>query len=324
MKHITLKNKENELQVCNVVYGPGEAGGNLDKMTSYRFMDYYVEKGGDTLDTARVYGSWHIPGRALSEEMIGSWMKSRGNRNQLIVSTKGGHPPMENMYSPRINAAEIRKDLEASLRDLETEYVDIYWLHRDDLNKPVSEIMPVLHEFVKEGKVRVLGASNWTCERIAEANRFATENSLTPFSSSQICWALAKYRLMPHDDTEIQMTEEAYNWYLSQEMPVFAFTSQAQGLFQKAIAAGGSLEAMHNEGFTHYFETEATNHNIKAVKELAEKYNVSPSTINLAYFHSNKLPSVALFSASRLSQMEDTLSDTDFVLSEEEMETFWW
>ncbi|WP_122643052.1 aldo/keto reductase [Luxibacter massiliensis] len=324
MKHIILENKYNKVKASGVIYGPGEAGGLLDKMTSYQFMDYYVYRGGDTIDTARVYGSWYMAGRALSEEMVGSWMKSRGNRGQIILSTKGAHPPMDNMYSPRVNAKEIRKDLEGSLKDLETEYVDIYWLHRDDIHKPVSEIMPVLDSFVKEGKVRALGASNWTHKRIEEANRFAEENGLTPFSGSQMCWALAKYRLMPHDDTEVQMTKEAYDWYLANKMPVFAFTSQAQGLFRKAAAAGGSLEAMEDERFTHFFEKDITNKHIRAVQALAEKYNVSPSTVNLAYFHSNKLPAAALFSASRLSQMEDTLADTDMLLTDEDMRLFEW
>ena len=324
MRHITLENQYNKVEVSDVIYGPGEAGGLLDKMTSYRFMDYYVERGGDTIDTARGYGSWHMAGRALSEEMVGSWMKSRGNRHQIILSTKGAHPPMENMYNSRVNAEEIRKDLEGSLQDLETDYVDIYWLHRDDIHKPVSEIMPVLDSFVKEGKVRILGASNWTHERIAEANKFAEENGLTPFSSSQMCYALAKYRLMPHDDTEVQMTKEAYDWYLENKMPVFAFTSQAQGLFKKAIAAGGSLEAMKDERFTHFFEKDITNKHIQAVKTLAEKHHVSPSAVNLAYFHSNKLPIAALFSASKMSQMEDTLANTDMMLTDEEMKMFVW
>lgn len=231
---------------------------------------------------------------------------------------------MSNMYSPRINEEEVRKDLEGSLLDLEVDYVDIYWLHRDDIHKPVEEIMPFMDKFVKEGKVKVIGASNWTHERIAEANKFAIENGLTPFSSSQMCYALAKYRLMPHDDTEVQMTKEAYDWYLSQDMPVLAFTSQAQGLYKKAIAAGGTLESMNNEKFTHFFHKDITNRQIAAIKKLSEKYNVSPSVINFAYFNSDKLRTAALFSVSRIEQMEDSMQNVDFTLTEEDRKLFSW
>ncbi len=324
MKHITIQNNRNQVEVCRVIYGPGEAGGALDKQTSYQFLDYYTEHGGDTIDTGRVYGTWHIAGRSLSEETIGSWMKSRGNRNQLVISTKGGHPPMSNMYDSRINEKEVRKDLEGSLLDLETDYIDIYWLHRDDMQKPVEEIMPFMDKFVKEGKVRVIGASNWTHERIAEANQFAVSNGLTPFSASQMCYALAKYRLMPHDDTEVQMTKAAYDWYVSQDMPVFAFTSQAQGLYRKAVDAGGTLESMKNEKFTHYFHKDITNRQIHAVQVLSEKYGVSPTVINFAYFNSDKLRTAALFSVSRMEQMEDCMQDTDFRLTEEDRALFAW
>lgn len=139
------------------------------------------------MDTARVYASWLQGGDGASEKTIGEFLKSEGLRETAIIATKGGHPPLDDMHNPRINKLELTKDLNESLENLTTDYIDIYYLHRDNERKDVSEIMPILDGFVKEGKVKYLGASNWKVERIIAANKFARENNLTPFLSVKSC-----------------------------------------------------------------------------------------------------------------------------------------
>lgn len=118
----------------------------------------------------RVYGTWGPTGRAVSEETIGAWLRSRGSRSRVTLVTKGGHPPLSDMHRSRLSETEIRTDIEESLRTLGTDWVELFLLHRDEVSRPAEEIVDTLDRLVKEGKALAVGVSNWTAERIEEAN----------------------------------------------------------------------------------------------------------------------------------------------------------
>lgn len=122
-------------------------GSTLDEQASFKLMDRYVELGGNMVDTAEVYANW-LPGeKSISEKVIGRWMKARGNREQLIVTTKGVHHDLDApTIVPRVAYAPILTDIEASLQRLQVETIDLYWLHRDDPTKPVEEIIDALDD----------------------------------------------------------------------------------------------------------------------------------------------------------------------------------
>jgi aryl-alcohol dehydrogenase-like predicted oxidoreductase len=183
-------------------------------------FDAYVEAGGNTFDCARCYFD--------SEKLLGQWVRERGNRDSVVVCTKGGCTDFTNGVK-RIRPLCLYVDLSDSLNALQTDYVDIYFLHRDDVTVPVGSIMETLHQFVRSGKVRFLGASNWTTDRIAAANAYALENGLTPFSVSQPCWSLA-YTDAAHFDPELAyMTDAERRWYLESKLPVMAHSALANG-----------------------------------------------------------------------------------------------
>jgi aryl-alcohol dehydrogenase-like predicted oxidoreductase len=185
-------------------------------------FDAYVEAGGNTFDCARCYFD--------SETVLGKWMRERGNRNSVVVVTKGGCTDFTTGRK-RLDWIDLDTDLYESLRELQTDYIDIYFVHRDDTTKPVGRIMKTLHEFVEDGKVRFLGASNWTTDRIAAANAYALQNGLTPFSVSQPCWSLG-YTDGNHYDPELAyMTDPEYEWYRKNGLPVMAHSALANGLF---------------------------------------------------------------------------------------------
>src|SRR5215813_7706907 len=132
-------------------------GTAVDASTAFHFLDTFFEHGGNFIDTAHVYGAW-IPGSmGLSEQLIGQWLKERNNRAQVIISTKGGHPQLSSMHIPRLSPEEIRADLEESLRCLQTDTIDLYWLHRDDPTQPVAALLETLQEQVRKGKIRSFG-----------------------------------------------------------------------------------------------------------------------------------------------------------------------
>lgn len=229
------------LKITSVVMGTDVFGAEMDAVPCEKLLDLYVENGGNTIDTARSYSIWSgdfSPGQ--SERVIGAWLKKRGKRDDLIISTKCAHPAStKRMDIPRLSEDEIISDLEESLKDLKTDYVDILWLHRDDERVPVSGIMEALNKLIKQGKVLNIGASNWTAKRIKEANEYAEKNNLVPLCASQIKWALAKTSPTSKvDPTLVEMTKEEYEFYKETKMPVFAFASQAKGFLYKMKKGG--------------------------------------------------------------------------------------
>jgi aryl-alcohol dehydrogenase-like predicted oxidoreductase len=127
----------------------------------------------------------------VSERTIGAWLRSRGVRKGVILATKGAHPDLDAMQVDRMSPEEIGSDLAESLDALQTDVVDIYWLHRDAPGVPVEEIVDALNVHVRAGRIRALGASNWRPDRIEAANAYARTHDLTGFSASQIAHSLA-------------------------------------------------------------------------------------------------------------------------------------
>ena len=202
--------------------GTAPFGTGIPRDTAFSILDTFTDLGGNLIDTAAVYGM------GVSEQALGEWMRLRGNRNLVLISTKGGHPSIPD-WSKRITEDDIRADMEDSLRYLGTDRVDVYFLHRDDESKPVEYIMPILDALVREGKTRVIGASNWTVARINEANAFARAEGLTEFSVSQImCNAACINRDGLYNQTLVAMDGTEYAGYAENRMPVMAYTSQAQ------------------------------------------------------------------------------------------------
>jgi aryl-alcohol dehydrogenase-like predicted oxidoreductase len=166
-------------------------GSTMSEKDSFGLLDAYLHLGGNFIDTANVYADW-IPGeKSTSEKTIGKWLKSRQNRQQLIVATKGGHPDLNLLHVPRISKGNIIHDLHESLRHLQTDYIDLYWLHRDDPKVPVEEILMTLEEQVQSGKIKYYGCSNWTAFRIKEAQKVAASLGTKGFVASQPMWSLA-------------------------------------------------------------------------------------------------------------------------------------
>ena len=172
--------------------GTGNFGAALDQDAAFALLDAYLDQGGNFLDSAQVYCDW-IPDneRSSSEKIIGRWMKERRNRDRLVIATKGAHPDLATMQIPRMSRAEIEADLHASLRHLQTDVIDLYWLHRDDPARPVAEILETLNAAVQAGKIRAFGCSNWRAERLQAANEYAATHGLHGFVASQVLWNLA-------------------------------------------------------------------------------------------------------------------------------------
>src|SRR5262249_35172112 len=150
--------------------------------TSFRLFDIFHEGGGTFIDTGNFYASW-LPNcqGGESETTIGAWMKDRGARDQMVVSTKLGFDYPGSAGG--LNAAEIRREREKSQRRLQTDRIDLYYAHRDDADTPLEETMQAFDRLIKAGKVRAIGASNLRVWRIAEANTVSKANGWAQYSA---------------------------------------------------------------------------------------------------------------------------------------------
>ena len=303
MQYITLNHTD--LKLSQIILGTDYFGTSRTKETAFAIMDAYIEHGGNVLDTARVYGAWFPDGDGASEETVGEYVKSRGIRNKCIISSKAGHPPLDDMHAGRLSRAEIESDIDVGLSKLGIDYMDILWLHRDDPSRPVEDIMDSLDAMVKKGKIRCYGASNWTAARIAEANRYAESRKILPFSASQIQWSLAKCTGLA-DDTLVLMNDNEEKFYAGSGLPVFAFSSQAKGFFEKY-----DQNKLEGKAYDRYL-CEENIQRYQRLKAVSQESGLSLSALSLAYLMSNEsFPVFPIIGASRPEQVVESLQAAD-------------
>lgn len=307
-----------DFEVSKIILGTVNFGTGLSKEESFELMDYYFENGGNTFDTARAYCGWIKGGEYKSEETLGEWVKARNNRDKAIIITKGGHPSFDDpAFRPRLSEEEICSDMEVSLKTLQMDYVDLYLLHRDDEERPVSEIVDTLDKLVKEGKTRYVGVSNWSVNRIIEANKYAKENNKVKICSSEIQWSLAEcFPRTFNDETLITMNKEIYDDYLKLDMPVLAYSSQAGGVF--SCGYNRRLEDIAPKHMK-YLSVENVIRYGKLLDLCAEK-NYEPASVALQYITDNKLKGAAIIGASKMAQLVESMKAAEGQLTEEDLE----
>ena len=179
-----------------------------DEARSFALLEAAEEHGWNAIDTAHIYAGGD------SERAIGRWMEARGNRNDIFLFTKGAHP---NADRKRVTPFDIASDLHDSLARLRTGYVDLYSLHRDNLELPVGPIVEALNEHYAAGRMRAFGGSNWTHRRIAEANEYAYKHSLVPFAAGSPNFSLAAQLQSPWGPDCVTISgpanADAREWY---------------------------------------------------------------------------------------------------------------
>lgn len=220
MNNIKLK----DMSLSNIVLGTDGYGERIDKKTAFSIMDLYTQNGGNVIDTARLYTN------GISESYVGEFIS--GIRDNLYISTKCAHPPLSDMSHNRLNEIDIEYDIDTSLKTIGIDYIDIVWLHRDDLSVSVEPIIDIMNKMVKKGKIRYFGASNWTYQRIDEANKYADKTNQSGFIASQPLYNMAT-RTKVWDSTLVCLEGEEKAKYDKSHFPVFAFSSQAKGFFEK-------------------------------------------------------------------------------------------
>lgn len=268
-------------------------------------MEHYLAIGGNILDTAFIYAG----GR--SEEAIGIWMEENKHRDDIILLTKGGHP---NRNGSRVNRHDINEELKISLERLRTDYVEMYALHRDDLNVPVGEIVEILNEHVEAGKIGAFGGSNWTYKRLQEANDYAAKNGLVGFSFSSPNLSLAKAQ-EPYWADCVSVDDRTLAWHEQSNLPLLSWSSQARGFFTGRF----TKEDRSNKDLVRVFYNDENWERYRRAEELAKEKNVETIQISLAYVLNQSFPSAAIIGPQNQQELRSCRDATNISLTEKEI-----
>lgn len=300
-------------------------GTRISKEDSEGLLTLYTEKGGNQIDTARSYANWIPGGEGASEETIGKWLERQRPcmRENLFIGTKGGLRERGwNRWRCELKEAEIRKELSASLEALRTDYIDLYWLHRDNEEIPVREIMEMMNRLAEEGKIRYFGVSNWRVERIRQALEYTKAKGLKGISASQIQYGLGICTKEAWgDNTVVCMNQEEYEGYRQLKLPVYAYSAQSEGYF-------ALLEQKGEDGLTDSarkkYDREENRKRWKHLHEIIRTpfYRDLPlELVSPEYIFRSPFPTVVIQGGSnreRLSRVMDYGAGGERIFSEEE------
>jgi len=303
----SLPNGE-DVRVSPICLGTGSFGSAISREDSFALLDTYAEHGGNFLDSAHIYAAWIEGGEGASESTIGEWLRANGNRNDIVIGTKGGHPPLDDMMEGRCSPEDLNQDLNESLERLGTDHVDVYWLHRDDPTRPAGEIVETLACFVCDGRVRSYGVSNWPVVRIEEANAYARDHDLPPLVANQPGWALAAapeslefvagMRYADHDTVE---------WHAENRFPLVAYSAQAGGYFgeENVAWAHGGFDGPTPRGAS--YDTHKNRWRLLRAIDLAKADGLTPNQVALAYLLNHPFPVVPIIGTSKPKRVAEAM-----------------
>ena len=282
---------------------------DLTRQEQFAVVDKLWEMGLHTFDCAAGY------------RVLGEYLNDRGRTEEAVILTKGCHP---NFYRKRVTPFDLLSDFHDSLAKLHREYIDIYMLHRDDPDVPVSEIIPVLDKLQKEGKIGIYGASNWTMERYRKANEFAAENGMDGFRAVSPHYSLA-HQVDDCWGGGVSLTGPEHKkdreWLTEQQIPVFAYSALSGGFISGMFrsddreAAASFLSPPSKKGYwaDENFER------LSRAEKMAEKYGVSVAQIAIAWLMNQDLQVIPLQGGESPEMYAQTLEAANLVLKPEEV-----
>jgi aryl-alcohol dehydrogenase-like predicted oxidoreductase len=288
-----------------------------DEAGSFALLDGVYESGGRAFDTAHSYGN------GMNETVLGNWIRSRGVRDDVVVLGKCAHP--ENGKPKRVNPEDITSDLHESLQRQQTDYIDLWVLHRDDEDVPVGPIIENLTAHRRAGKISAFGASNWTTARIQEANQYAADHDLEPFSLSSSNFSLAVQIQSPWEGcVSISGPDAAAEraWYVESGLPNFPWSSLAGGFFS------GRFTRDNLDTFDSYLDklavttycSEENFQRLDRAKELADRYGASVPRIAMAYVMNQPIDTYALVGSQKASEFAENVEGLATKLSQAELD----
>lgn len=300
-----------DLQVSELCLGTMQFGWTADEAASFAVMDAFVEAGGNFLDTADIYSRW-APGNpgGVSEEIIGRWIKARGNRDEIVVATKLRGQMWDGSDGEGLHRAHIQRAIDDSLRRLQIETIDLYQCHWPDDGTPVEETLSVFDELIDSAKVRYIGASNYTAAQLGKAQSTAREVGLVRFDTLQ-----PNYSLVHRSEYEAALADLCRR----EGIGVIPYSPLAGGFLTGKYRKGrplpnsqrvsGAKEKMTDEGFGV----------LAALDTVAEAHETSLAAVALAWLISKPTISAPIMGANTPEQLQDLLPASELQLDFDEL-----
>jgi aryl-alcohol dehydrogenase-like predicted oxidoreductase len=298
-----------ELETSPIVFGGNVFGWTADEATSFALLDAFVDAGYNCVDTADVYSAW-VPGHkgGESEEVIGRWLKRRGRRDDVVIATKVGSEMGPDRKG--LSKSYILRAAEDSLRRLETDYIDLYQSHRDDVSTPVEETLEAYTRLIEQGKVRAVGASNFDVARLkesldaSEAGGFASYVSLQP-----------NYNLYDRSEFEGDVAELC----LQRNVGVITYFSLAAGFLTGKYRSEADLSKSPRGGGIKRFLDERGFKILGALDEVSKELGATPAQVALAWLIAQPAVTAPIASATSLAQLQELLKAPSLSLGPEQL-----
>jgi len=304
----TVQLGNTNIQVSRLCLGGNVFGWTIDEKNSFEILDAFTEAGFNFIDTADVYSRWASGVGGESETIIGKWMKTRGNRNNIVLATKVGM----DMGQGKVDVSKkyIMKAIEASLKRLQTDYIDLYQTHKDDEATPVEEALQAYNELMKQGKVRCIGASNFSPHRLKASLKASEEKGLPRYQTLQPLYNL--YDREPYE-------KELEKICVDNNISVITYYSLAAGFLtgkyrsqedlKKSVRGAKAAGYLNERGFKI----------LKALEEVSQRHKVSYSSVSIAWLLSKPSVTAPIASATNLYQLKDLVVGVNLKLSEDDL-----
>jgi len=241
--------------------------------------------------------------------VLGEWMHERGVRDESVVITKGGH-------TPECNPKAVTRQLGESLDRLRIDFIDIYFLHRDDPEVPVGEFVDVLNEHKDAGRIGVFGGSNWSLERVDEANEYAAKNGLVGFSVLSNHMSLARMVEAPWDGCLAASDAGSRAWLAERQMPLFPWSAQARGFF---VDGRAGVDLLDDPELVRCWYSDDNFERLARVREIAGRQGVDAVSVALAYVLNQESPTFPLMGPQSAEEARSSLAALDVELTSDDV-----
>ncbi len=296
------------IEIAPLVFGGNVFGWTADQDRSFELLDRFLERGFSAIDTADVYSAW---GDGLSggesETVLGQWLTRSGRRDDVVLMTKVG------MWDKQkgLSAANIETAVEGSLKRLQTDYVDVLFAHLDDQDVPLEETLTAFDRLVKAGKVRALGASNYSAERLREALKISEEQGLARYEVMQ-----PEYNLHDRDGFESGLATLAQE----QEIGAVVYFSLASGFLTGKYRSEDDLKGSARAEFLKGYFTDRGQRILQELLAVSDELSARPAQVALAWLLARPGVTAPIVSATKLVQLDEILGSVELTLPESAMD----
>ena len=298
---------QSSLEIAPLAFGGNVFGWTADEKTSFAVLDEFVAAGFNFIDSADVYSRWH-PGNTggESETVLGKWLKARGNRGSVIIATKLGNEMAPGKRG--LSRAYMMQAVEASLRRLQTDYIDLYQSHRDDPNAPIEETLSAYADLIRQGKVREIGASNFSAARLAESLRISTAQGLPRYQSLQ-----PLYSLVERGEFEGALEELC----LKEKVGVIPYYSLASGFLTGKYRSKADTVGRTRGSRVEKYLNDAGFRVLAALDDVAKRCNATPAQVTLAWMIARPSITAPIASATSVAQLRELVKAAEVTLDQD-------